>query len=204
MYKAFSAGLLGSNTYVVWDKESLECMIVDCGNPIFEPQKFIKNEGLKVKYIVLTHSHYDHAHFVSDYCDAFPEARLCAHSEEIKLLSDAEANVSMYFGTPERYPTPDTELFGGDVLSVGKSDFKVISTPGHTPGSICLYSRDEKLMLTGDTLFMCGRGRTDFKYGSEEDIRASLKKLFSMDGDILFLSGHGAPSHIGDEIGRVF
>ena len=204
MYKTFSGGLLGSNTHVVWDKESLECMIVDCGNPTREISKFVREKELAVKYVILTHSHFDHAHYVADYAAEFPSAEVCAHRDEIKLLSDAEANVSMYFGTPEFYPVPSRIFDTGEVISLGKLDFTVISTPGHTPGSICLYSKACRLMLTGDTLFMCGRGRCDFKYGDEAEMARSLKRLLSMDADILFLSGHGAPSHIGDEVGRVF
>lgn len=204
MYKIFSGGLLGSNTHVVWDSESLECMIADCGNPVGEIKRFIADKGLLVKYVVLTHSHFDHAHYVADFADAFPEAKICAHKEEIKLLFDPEANVSMYFGTPEIYAMPTQILHTGDTISLGNLDFSVLSTPGHTPGSICLYCKSEKLMLTGDTLFMGGRGRCDFKYGSESEMAASLRKILSMDGDILFLSGHGAPSYIADEVGRVF
>lgn len=77
--------------------------------------------------------------------------------------------------------------------------FKVLSTPGHTPGSICLYSEGEGIMFTGDTLFYSGIGRCDFKYGSEAEMRASLRRLFSLDGDIKIFPGHGAHSTIGEE-----
>ena len=204
MYKTFSGGLLSSNTHVVWDEDSRECMIVDCGNPAREIARFVSGEGLTVKYVILTHSHFDHAHYISDFASAFPEAQICAHKDEVKLLCDPEANVSIYFGTPERYPAPDRIFNTGDRITLGKLEFSVLCTPGHTPGSICLYCKSEKLMLTGDTLFECGRGRCDFKYGSEEEMAASLHRLLSMDTDILFLSGHGAPSYIGDEVGRVY
>lgn len=204
MYKCFSHGLLESNTYVVWDGESREGMIVDAGNPTDEIKRFADGEGIKIKYVVLTHAHYDHAHYLEDYRLAFDSARICAHRDEVKVMGDPMANVSAYFGVYENYGYPDTELEGGDKISLGATVYKVIHTPGHTPGSICLYSEEEKLMLTGDTLFMGGRGRCDFKYGSEEDISKSLKKLLAMDGDIAFLSGHGPLSYIKDERGRVF
>ena len=74
----------------------------------------------------------------------------------------------------------------GDTLTVGKSEFVILSTPGHTPGSICLLCEEEKIMFPGDTLFHFGRGRCDFKYGNEEDMAASLERLLSLDGNITF------------------
>ena len=204
MYKCFSRGLLDSNVYVVWDEESREAMIVDAGCRVSEISEFVSKKRLSVKYIVLTHAHYDHAHFAGEYKRCFEGAELCAHAKEIPVFSDYEANVSIYFGTPTSYDLPDKKLAEGSALKLGETEFKVLSTPGHTPGSICLFCESEKLMLTGDTLFMYGRGRTDFKYGSEDDISASLARLLAMDGDILFLSGHGAPSYIKNERGRMW
>ncbi len=204
MYKCFSSGLLNSNVYLVWDENSREAMIVDAGCRVGEISEFVSKNELTVKYIVLTHAHYDHAHFVGEYKNHFAGASLCAHAREVPVFSDHEANVSIYFGTPTSYELPDKKLVEGNILELGDTAFKVLSTPGHTPGSICLYCEKEKLMLTGDTLFMYGRGRTDFKYGSESDIQDSLKRLLSMDGDILFLSGHGAPSYIKNERSRVW
>ena len=204
MYKCFPYGLLGSNTYVVWDEASREGMIIDAGNPTDEIKRFCDKMVISVKYVILTHAHYDHAHYVGEYRDAFPEAKICAHREEVKVMVDPVANVSTYFGVYENYGYPDLELSAGDVISIGNTVYKVIHTPGHTPGSICLYDKEAKLMFTGDTLFMGGRGRCDFKYGSEEEIAKSLHKLLEMDGDIAFLSGHGGLSYIRDERGRVF
>lgn len=204
MYKVFSSGLLGSNSYIVWDEASREAMIVDLGNPPSQILKFARENSLTVKYLVLTHAHFDHAHFTDEFREKFPEARLLLHKEEIKVMVDPEANVSGYFGTDESYGYPDTELSEGDEIRLGETVFRVLHTPGHTPGSICLYSKADALMLTGDTLFMGGRGRCDFKYGSEEDMEKSLRRLLSMDGDTVFLSGHGYSSKIADERGRVF
>lgn len=203
MYKCFSSGLLGSNTYVVWG-EGAECMIVDAGNPIGPIAKFVAENGFSVSYIILTHAHYDHADFIDEYKAAFPSAKVVAHESEVRVMNDVEANVSMYFGAPRSYGYPDKTVKEGDVLSVGGDKYCVLHTPGHTPGSICLYCADKLLMLTGDTLFQCGRGRCDFKYGSEADMAASLRRLFGMSPDITFLSGHGMPSTIGRERGRVF
>ena len=204
LYKTFPSGLLGSNTHIVYDPESREAMVVDCGNDPTAPRLFLLENELKLKYILLTHGHYDHADFIEDYLASFPEATYAAHADEAVLLTDAYANVSIYFGTPKKYPLPTLALREGDTISLGKCELRVLSTPGHTPGSLCLYSKADKLMLTGDTLFKGGRGRTDLTFGDEEAIQHSLSRLLSMDEDITFLSGHGEASLIGNERGRIF
>lgn len=204
MYKIFSRGLLGSNTYLVYDEDSREAMVVDLGNPPTEILASALELNLNVKYLVLTHAHYDHADYIDKYKSAFPEALTVAHESETVVMTDAEANVSLYFGTPKSYGYPDKAVKEGDILALGTLEFRVLHTPGHTPGSICLYAAKRGLMLTGDTLFEAGRGRCDLKYGSEHDMSLSLKRLFKMDGRTVFLSGHGGVSTIGREVGRVF
>ena len=204
MYKIFSQGLLGSNTVVVWDSETGEAMIVDCGNPVHSIFSFTHEHSFTVKYVVLTHAHFDHAEYIDQYRAAFPDAKIVAHEREIAVMSDPVSNVSAYFSTPRTYGYPDMTLREGDSIALGSMKFTVLSTPGHTPGSICLFCKEEKLLLTGDTLFAGGRGRTDFKLGCEDDMHASLRRLLALDAEITFIAGHGMPSVIGDERGRVF
>ena len=87
----------------------------------------------------------------------------------------------------------------GDEISVGGLTFRVLSTPGHTPGSICLYCESEGVLFTGDTLFVCGYGRTDFKYGSTSELIESLRRLGSLDGDTVFYPGHGMAGLLKNE-----
>ena len=200
MYKTFSRGLLGSNTYLVYDEKSLEGAVIDCGNHPREPLAVARDLGVSVKYIILTHGHYDHAEYAEEYARLLPDARLVAHEAEIPVLTDPEANVSAYFRTYRRYMHPDLAVKGGDVLTLGDVEYEVISTPGHTPGSICLYSVREGVIFTGDTLFLRGYGRTDFKYGSDVDLIASLRRLSRLPHGVSVLSGHGGPTTVGDEL----
>lgn len=200
MYKVFSHGLLGSNTYLVYDEGSLEGMIIDCGNSPREPLSAARELGVSIKYIVLTHGHYDHAEFVEEYARLLPEARVVAHEAEKAVLSDFEANVSQFFGTPRTYMLPNLAVNDGDKLILGSTEYEVVSTPGHTPGSICLYSAADRLIFTGDTLFCRGYGRTDFKYGSYADLISSLRRLSNLDGDVKVLSGHGGETAIAREL----
>ncbi len=199
MQKNFKNGLFGSNTYVVWDESTLEAMIIDCGNEPREIEKFCIDNNLNVKYIVLTHGHYDHADFACAYKAIFQKARLFAHEKEKIVLCDSEANVSYLVGDSCVYPMPDISLNDGDILTLGDTSFTVLHTPGHTPGGICLYCEKEKLLFTGDTLFAGGRGRTDFKYGDERVLLSSLARLCRLDGETEFYSGHGEKGIIKNE-----
>ena len=197
MIKIFSCGLLGSNTYLYYNGG--EGMIVDCGNPPEAIESFAKENDITVKYVVLSHAHYDHADYVDKYKSAFPLAQIICHEDELCVIGDPEANVSLYFGTPKIYQKPNRTVKEGDTLTIGVATFTVLSTPGHTPGSICLLCENEGIMFTGDTLFHYGRGRCDFRYGNEYDMAASLKRLLALDGEITFYSGHGEPSKIKHE-----
>ena len=194
MIKTFNTGLLGSNVHIFYDESTKEAMIVDCGVPLPHVHSFVKDTELKIKYIVLTHGHYDHVHFIGDYANEFPNADIICHKNELKVLHDSEANVSELVGEPTVYDQKLVTVSEGDTVTVGSYVFKILNTPGHTPGCICLYCEKEKLMFTGDVLFDGAIGRTDFKYGSMTDMRASLLRLLSMDGEISFYSGHYGPS----------
>ncbi len=197
MIKTFSSGLLGSNTYLYYNNG--EGMVIDCGNTEDAIISYAHSIGVTIKYVVLTHAHYDHIDYIDRYRAALPDARIVCHEDEICIMNDSEANVSIYFGTPRSYGAPDMTIKEGDKIKIGEVEFTVLSTPGHTPGSICLLCERERIMFTGDTLFHYGRGRCDFKYGNEYDMQASLERLLSLDGEIVFYSGHGEPSKIKNE-----
>ncbi|MBQ7907358.1 MAG: MBL fold metallo-hydrolase [Clostridia bacterium] len=195
MIKCFDNGELSSNVYVVWDKD--EGMIIDCGAPISDILAFTEERNITVKYIVLTHGHYDHVCKMADYIRSFPLAKVVCHENEIKVLCDAQANVSLLLGAPCVYNYDYTTVKEGDILSVGELSFKVLLTPGHTPGSICLLEEDKRLLFTGDVLFENGYGRTDFKYGDPEELMLSLRRLLKLDPQITFYSGHGRSARLG-------
>lgn len=176
-----------------------EGMIVDCGVRIDIVKDFTFENNIEVKYIVLTHGHYDYCGYLADYIKAFPAVSVICHTDEVQVLTDSEANVSKYFGTHCVYNYDYKLVNEGDKINVGKLEFSVLHTPGHTPGGICLLCKEQGLMLTGDTLFKNGYGRYDFKYGDFKSLRKSLFRLLSLDGDIVFYSGHGEKSTIKGE-----
>ncbi len=206
MIKIFPQGLLDTNTYVVWEEASRECMIIDCGVMPQIIMPFIEENELLVKYVVLTHGHFDHAEYVEKYERVFTDAKIICHEKELLVLEDIEANLSVWGNRPRAYKCSYTTVAEGDVLTLGceKSGeecmiFQILHTPGHTPGCICLYDEANKIMFTGDTLFKRSYGRTDFKYGSSATLFSSLRRLYHMDKEIVFYPGHYGSSTIGEE-----
>ena len=194
--KTFTGGGLHSNGYLVYDKEALLGVVVDMGTPYGPIAAFCEEKGISITALILTHGHYDHIAYIDQYLGALPGAEYIAHEDEVKVITDRVANVSDLFGDPKSFPKPKKTVGEGDKIAVGGGALRVLSTPGHTPGSICLYAEDEGFMLTGDTLFVGNRGRTDFKYGDDKKIQESLIRLFSMDKDIFILPGHGGGASI--------
>ncbi len=192
--KLFDTGLLDSNTYVVWG-ESKNALIVDCGVRTSEVLSFVKENNITVKHIVLTHGHYDHVDHIGEYLDTFKDATAYCHREDLKVLLDPEANVSRLFTREKRaYSYNYTFLSEGDTLTIDDGlSFKVLNLPGHTPGSICLYNENEGVLFTGDVVSSGGWGRTDFLYGSPEDMNASLSRIYKLDKLTKVYPGHYEP-----------
>lgn len=199
MIKRFSGGLLDSNTYAIYCSKSKNAIIVDCGCDVNEISEYITEHGLSVKYVILTHGHYDHAEYTEEYLRAFPNAVLVCHEDEKQVLCDPDGNLTSFFGIAKKYPLPTLTVKDGDVIALSEDmEFKVIHAPGHTPGCICLLDERQKLMITGDVLFANSYGRVDFKYGEPSKMITSLERLLKLDPEITFFAGHYEHSKIGN------
>ncbi len=190
--KRFVLGNIMTNTYLVEDEVNKKCFIVDPAEPSQKLKAEIEKDGVVPEYIILTHGHGDHTGGIADLRASYPGIRLIASRLERKFLYDR----SISFGSGGI--TADIEVADGEELQVGGIRLKFISTPGHTPGGMCIYT--DGVLFSGDTLFHCSVGRTDFPGGDFGALMSSIKdKLFVLPDDTKVLPGHDAETLIGYE-----
>lgn len=198
LIKCLVVGSLMANCYLVWCERTKEAIVIDPGGDGDKILAEVKKEQLNVKYIINTHGHIDH---IAANQDVSKEtgAKILVHADDAPFLMNAELNLSVYMGSPFKSPPPDQLLREGDDISAGKLvKLRVIHTPGHTPGCVCLMT--EGRIFTGDTLFAGSVGRTDLPGGSSKALLESIKdKLLTLDDNILIYPGHGPTSTIGYE-----
>lgn len=196
--KTIPVGPLEANCYVYYD-DTKEALVIDPGGDPAEIKREVEALGLNVKYVVNTHGHFDHVGAVREIKEAF-EAELAIHEADSTLLADAHDHAVIFGESISSQPAPDLLLTDGTELRVGKAAFDVIHTPGHTPGGICLYEKNEKILFTGDTLFAGSVGRTDLEGGSHQELMKSIKeKLVPLGDDVKVYPGHGPETTIGTE-----
>jgi hydroxyacylglutathione hydrolase len=189
--------LMGVNCYIVYCEATGECAVIDPGANETDIIREIDARGLKVKYILLTHGHFDHIGAVR----ALKEhtgGLIAIHGEDAVQLTDSRLNLSEYTAIPSVQPEADVMLKNGDTLRVGNVDLIILHTPGHTPGSICILTSDA--LFTGDTLFQGSVGRTDFPGGSFSRLMHSIKEvLFALPKDYPVYPGHGESTSLSKE-----
>ena len=190
-------GIMGVNCYILGD--SSEAIIVDPGSNADEIVSILKENNITAKYIVLTHCHFDHILAVEKVMEEIGVKLIACRSEKENLLSPDINYTNRYSRKPIEL-NADIYVKDGDVIKSGEYEFKVIETPGHTSGSMCLYCEKEKVLLSGDTLFYSSVGRCDLATGDQDQLIKSIKeKLFILPDDVLVLSGHGEDTSIGFE-----
>lgn len=199
MIVTIPVGELEANCYVVWKEGSKEAFVIDPGAEPDAIEGVIKEEGLKVKYIVNTHGHFDHVGAGGAIKSSLGGV-IAVHRDDAELLADAHEHGIIFGVKAPKQPSPDLLLNGDELLEAEGLSFRVIHTPGHTKGGICLYSRKEGLLFTGDTLFAGSVGRTDFPGGSYEDLMDSIKRNILPLGDsVKVYPGHGPETTIREE-----
>lgn len=195
--KTFIAGPIQANNYLVIDNDSNEAVLIDCSERKRELIDEIKTNNINVKYILLTHGHFDHVLGVNDLQKEL-NAPAYLNKDDISQ-TECTSDIMETFGIRGAVnPTVEHFLKDGDEFSIGNTKIKAIATPGHTEGGMC-YLIDGKL-FSGDTLFKECVGRTDLTGGNFEKIRSSvLDTLFKLDDDTIVYPGHGSSTTIGYE-----
>lgn len=203
-YETLVMGQLDTNCYLVWDDETKECLVVDPADDGVSISEEISVKKLKVKYIFLTHGHFDHSLGALDLKLIYNVNFGCSNKDA--FLLDRQDETAKHFLKKEiqvpNFIKIDIDLDKVKKFQLGDEIFEIIKTPGHTPGCVCFYNKTNKLLFSGDTLFAGLRGRTDFKYGSTPTIFKSLKKLMKLDKETLVLPGHGDTTTIERESRR--
>lgn len=196
LVKQFVKGILKNNNYVLADSESKEAVLIDCSMSDNEIWDWLCQEGYTLKYILLTHAHFDHIMGVEFYREKHHiDAYL--YEKDVSLLDSYHAYLDLL--QLDRLPVPQVIAFNEDkTFSLGCYTIKVIPTAGHTQGGVCYLV--ENLLFSGDTLFHGTCGRTDLPESSEEQMKKSLALLFEkLSDETKVYAGHGAPTTIGHE-----
>ncbi len=188
--KVLQVGPIGTNCYLLEDEKAHVAAVIDPGDEAGRILQVIKDDGVDVKYILLTHGHYDHTTAVPELHQALPQAEIYIHK------ADANGAGSRLF--PLAGQIPDLKFYDeGDALTLGELTIQVLHTPGHSKGSVTLKVGD--VLFCGDTLFAGSCGRTDLAGGSYDEIMASLKKLGELPGDCHVCPGHDVTSTLERE-----
>ena len=203
--KAFIFNPVGENTYLIWDEETKEAAIIDAGmsnnREYAEVSDFITKESLQLKYALQTHMHFDHVWGLSYIKETYGLRPLC-HAADETIYSQAPEMTSMFrLSMNWNLPAIERYIGEGETIQLGKTDIKVLHTPGHTPGGLSFYIESAHTVFTGDTLFQGSIGRTDLPGGNLEDEINSIKnKILTLPADTIILSGHGPQSSVEYEL----
>ena len=194
----FIVGAMGTNSYILLDEQTKEAALIDPGD---EPERLLSalsSKGASLSYIILTHGHFDHIMALGK-IKAEIDAPILIHRDDAVMLNNRALSLLDRFGDPDTcVPRADRLLNDGEIIALGGSEIKVIHTPGHTPGSICLLVGDE--IISGDTLFRESIGRYDFPGGDYETIMVSLKKIRSLGIKGKIYPGHGMSTTLEHEL----
>lgn len=194
----FPVGSLQANCYLVTDTEQDVFLLVDTGGKSSELEKRIDESGAeKLKYILLTHGHFDHIGYTAEMKRKYPSAQIVISEIEESFISRDDLNLSVYFGDKIEHFKADILVGDGTVLDFGTEKIKVLATPGHTAGGVCYIIGNN--IFTGDTIMSRTTGRMDFPTGNSHEMFESVKKIAAIKENLNVYCGHGENSTLDYE-----
>lgn len=196
--KSMTLGMVATNCYLIINKETKEALLIDPADNALRISNVIEENVCTLKAILLTHGHFDHIMALNELKKRY-NVPVYAHEEEEDVLKQSSLNMSGMIG--QIYTTQaDIYVKDGEHLKLAGLDIIVLHTPGHTKGGVCYYLPEEKVLMSGDTLFHCSIGRTDFPTGSMSQLVRSVKEhLFVLPDDVQVYPGHDSVTSIGYE-----
>ena len=201
--KSFVFSDFHENTFVL-SEEGGNCIIIDPGcnsaNERSELKAYLDINGLKLQEVLFTHCHLDHVFGAGYLVQTYPGVDLKAHQAENPIMEQGDTLALMFGVHMDKPPTLTSFIGEKDNIKLGKSKVEIIHAPGHSPGSLCFYSKEQRFILAGDVLFSGSIGRSDLPGGNMETLLTSIRqKLFYLPEDTTVWSGHGPTTTIGRE-----
>ncbi|MGL5631619.1 MAG: MBL fold metallo-hydrolase [Azovibrio sp.] len=188
------------NSSILWCEKTRQAVVVDPGGNLERILSALEDKGLKLVKVLLTHGHIDHAGAAADLAESLGVPIEGPGEEDLFWIEGMPQQSRMYGFPPARAFVPQRWLQDGDKVCFGEVELEVIHCPGHTPGHVVFFNRQEKLLIVGDVLFQGSIGRTDFPKGDYDTLIRSIKgKLFPLGDEVDFIPGHGPMSTIGEE-----
>ncbi len=197
--KKITAGPFQANNYLLIDEKNKKAILIDASGDFNTIEKYLKEYDATLEYILNTHGHVDH---ISGNFEIQTKlgAKALLHKSDLPLVDLFEQQIELFGLPPETKPAIDGNLEDGQIVECGDIKLKVIHTPGHSPGGVCLLDEKNKMLFSGDTLFFNSVGRTDLMGGSFDTLEKSVEdKLFLLDPSITVYPGHGCETTIERE-----
>lgn len=196
--KHMELGPLKTNCYLVYDENTQETVLFDCPAAVESLYNYITNNKLMLKYVFLTHGHFDHIMGVKETKKRFPKTLVAISPLELEVMSNMGQVAKMFgFDYEKDFVDPDIFLENKQTYFIGEQEITTIATPGHSPGSMSFLTSNS--LFCGDVLFELGIGRTDLYKGNSMQLEKTIKKLFTLQDHIIVYPGHGSFTTIGSE-----
>jgi glyoxylase-like metal-dependent hydrolase (beta-lactamase superfamily II) len=193
-----TVGVNFTNCYLIGKKDG-NAIVIDPGDDLDKIMALIDKNNLNIEKIINTHGHFDHITANSELKEK-TNADIYIHEKDKEALVNPDKNLSTHLGQKNlvKLNEADHTLAEGDIIEIEDYKFKVLHTPGHSPGSICLHDKDKQVLISGDTIFSMGVGRTDFPGCSQEELIDSIEnKLLNLPDETKVYPGHGQETTIG-------